>query len=86
MWHKFGHSLENTIADEDYLNTALRRAFSTMTEREMQCFIMHYVCGNEQKDIGRALGGISQQAVSDNLGRAMGKASEIFTQMRIEVS
>jgi DNA-directed RNA polymerase specialized sigma subunit len=86
MWRKFGHRMEDGIAEEDYLSTALCRALVPMTDKEMLCFVMHYICGVEQKHVGRALGGISQQAVSDNLRRAMRKASEEFAAMRAELA
>jgi DNA-directed RNA polymerase specialized sigma24 family protein len=78
------HTIEDEYAEREFLVLAVERAFSMMTDKELLCFIMYYVCGIEQEDIGRALDGITHQAVSDNLKRAMGKARSQFAAMRSE--
>ena len=59
-WRKSAHSFEDNVADSDFLAVALQRAFATMTDRELLAFTMHYICDQQQKAVGRALGGISQ--------------------------
>jgi len=78
-------NVEKCVEHTDYLQNAIERAFANMSDTEMLCFIMYYMCGIEQKHIGRALGGVSQQGISDNLRRAMRKAGAQFEAMRAEV-